>query len=524
MWEPPLSPKQRDLYLTTKRLVLAVGPRACGKTWALEHIVLRHAWRTNPSRFAIICKTTRAGSLGVWPELTTVIFDEWVKAGICTEDSDFGWTVTPRTDPTTKIRHAKLRNRYGGESELLLFPVERAADAMDKLLSTQFSGIWISEAHLYESRELFDVARNQLRLAGVPFKDTRLLCDCNPPDEGTEHWLYDVFYRERLLEPDRFPTDWDEETAKAFVEHQKSMEVFEFSLADNTFLDPGLANQIRATYARDPEAFARLVRGEWLNRSNPRSVFVGCWDANKHVFGNASSPDEGDWEVLAPSNGLHAFRAGAAVEVLAGWDLGDTNHAWAALQPWEDSQGRICFDILDEVLHLREKITVEEMTLEVMEHMRMLEGLAGFPVEWIHYSDSSAMLFRSSARKTNTLSSEDDLTDAGLVLSASRGEIELVGAAAVKKVNWQRRRVLLLQQLLSENRIRVSAHCKGIIEMFQKLRKDTSEKASTYLAPGQDVKHLFDAVSYPVSMRLLGHLEDSYAPKTASKPVMVSSR
>ena len=67
VWEPPLGPKQRELYRSEKRIVLATGPRLCGKTWGLENLVHRHLWRTNPSRFAIICKTTRAGSLGVWP-------------------------------------------------------------------------------------------------------------------------------------------------------------------------------------------------------------------------------------------------------------------------------------------------------------------------------------------------------------------------------------------------------------------------------------------------------------------------
>ena len=226
VWEPPFGDKQRAMYRSDSRFMLAVGPRACGKTWGLENLVFQHLWRTNPSRFAIICKTTRAGSLGVWPELTTTIYDIWREAGVSSEVAEFGWTVTPRTDPTTKIRHAKLRNRFGGESELLLFPVERSQEALDKLLSTQFSGVWISESHLYESRELFDVAKNPLRLAGVPTAKTRLFCDCNPPEEGTAHWLYEIFYHERHLPPEKFPEDWDEATREAFLEHQRDLTVF----------------------------------------------------------------------------------------------------------------------------------------------------------------------------------------------------------------------------------------------------------------------------------------------------------
>lgn len=194
------------------------------------------------------------------------------------------------------------------------------------------------------------------------------------------------------------------------------------------------------------------------------------------------------------------------------------------MQPWENDDGRLCFDILDELLHLRERKSVEDVTKEVhRKRMPALVDLAGFPVAWTHYSDSSSMLFQSSAVRGDAVPTDDELTDAAIVSATSGGEIELIGAAAVKKVNWQRRRVALLCQLLAEKRIRVSAHCTGVIEMFEKLRKDTGDKASTYLAPGQDVKHLFDAVSYPIAMRLIDQLSDSPAPRIADRR-MISVR
>lgn len=523
MWEPPLGPKQREAYRNAKRFNLMSGPRMCGKTWVLEHLVLKHAWR-HQARFAIICKTTRQGSLGIWPELTTTIYDVWKEAGVCSAEADFGWTKPPTTDPTTKIRHARLRNRFGGESEILLFPVERAEDAKDKLFSTQFSAIWISEAHLYESRELYDVAKQQLRLAGVSPSDTRIYCDCNPPDEGTSHWLYDVFFRERHLnlEEDEQAKLWDEKTKAAFIDQQKDTEVYEFSLDDNTFLDPKLAAQVRATYARSPDDFKRFVLGEWLDRSSPSSVFRGVWDRNLHLVGDTSAPNEADWQVMVPASGPHTATSGRKTELLGGWDLGNSNHAWVALQPWFDIHGRPCFDVLDELLILRGKVTIEEVTKRIQARMREIESAAGFPVNWVHFSDSSAMQFRAATFRGDALPSDDELTDAGLVSAASKGEIDLIGSAAVKKEAWQQRRVWLLSQLLAENRLRVSAHCFGVIEMFEKLRRDNGEKAKTFLAPGQDVKHLFDALSYPIAMKMVDTLTSPPTPRTASR--MISSR
>jgi hypothetical protein len=60
--------------------------------------------------------------------------------------------------------------------------------------------------------------------------------------------------------------------------------------------------------------------------------------------------------------------------------------------------------------------------------------------------------------------------------------------------------------------------------MFEKLRKDVTDKASTYLAPGQDVKHLFDAVSYPIAMRLIDQLSDTPGPRVVSDRRMISVR
>jgi hypothetical protein len=222
--------------------------------------------------------------------------------------------------------------------------------------------------------------------------------------------------------------------------------------------------------------------------------------------------EEADWQVLAPSDGLHAVREGKDVLLLQGWDPGDVNHAWGAIQPWEDDTGRRCFDILDEWVSLGERVSVESMTRTVMRRTEELEAFAGFPVTWVHYSDSSAMKFRSSARRGEAVPGDDELTDAAIVSSASGGQIELVGAAEVKKVGWQRRRVGLLLQLLAERRIRVSAHCLWTIRMFERLRKDTASKASTYLAPGQDEKHIFDAISYPIAMQMIDELSSPGEP------------
>ena len=102
--------------------------------------------------------------------------------------------------------------------------------------------------------------------------------------------------------------------------------------------------------------------------------------------------------------------------------------------------------------------------------------------------------------------SEDELVDAALIEEASDDEIQLIGSGQLKKPGWQRKRVTFIAQLLKAGRIRVSANCKWVIRMFEKLKKASDPKSKTYLDPVQTEKHIFDALSYVICMYLLDEM------------------
>jgi hypothetical protein len=477
----------------------------------VEHLVNRHLWRHN-ARVALITKTTRQGSLGVWPELTGTIFNEWVEAGISNGNYDFGWTQKPRRDPITKIHNAKVRNMHGGESELVLFPIEHEGEALDKLLSTQFSMIWLSEGHLYHDRKIFDTALGQLRLPGVPFKDTMLLVDTNPPETGTQHFLYDVFFKERVM--DEWPDYFTEETIAAFKERQRQMGVFRFPIESNTFLDPGLKAQIIAQYAHDRFAYRRYVLSEWID-GVVTGIFSSVFKRNTHVVGSADAREPEDWEVIYPVDTADAVLDGGIPLLVCGWDIGEVNHAWACLQPVYIGDV-VSFRILDELVVTKVEMSVEEFTDAVMERMNVVKARAGFEVVWRHFSDSSAFEFRAAIRRSD-LPLDSDMTDAALVEARTKGEIILEGSAQVKKPGWQRRRVNFISQLLRQGRLFVSANCKMVVAMFCGLRRASgSTGAGPYLDPEQIEKHPFDAVSYAISMFALDEILEGGKPD--SKP------
>lgn len=476
---------------------------------------MKHLWRFN-ARVAIITKTTRQGSLGVWPEFISTTYNEWLDAKIGSPIADFGWAQKPHRDPITKIHRARLTNRHGNSSELVLFPIEHATDALEKLLSTQFSMVWISEGHLYDDRAIFDTALGQLRLTGVPFEDTALLVDTNPPESGTQHFLHDIFFKERTR--DEWPDYYTEETIAAFKERQRQMGVFRFPIESNTFLHPGLKAQIIAQYAHDPFAYRRYVLSEWID-GVVSGVFSNVFFRQKHIVGNADHRDPQEWEIIPPVGTSDAVMEGGIPLLIAGWDMGEVNHAWACVQPVYDGDV-VKFRVLDEVVVTGTEMSVEDFTELVMERMKAIEAMAGFQVTWQHYSDSSAFEFRSAIRRSD-LPLDADMTDAALVMEKSNGEIILEGSAQVKKPGWQRRRVNFIGQLLRENRLAVSANCKAIIAMFCGLRKATKKTLTgSYLDPEQIEKHPFDALSYAISMFAL---EEVLAGGAESRAVEIRS-
>lgn len=506
MWEPNLTDLQRAFYRSTARLKLAYGARASGKTWGVEHCVMRHAWRNN-ARIAVITKTTRTGSLGVWPELTGVIFNEWVNAGIASDVADFGWAEKPKQDNITKIHTASVYNRLGGKSQFVLFPIEHPGDALEKLLSTQWSYVWISEGHLYKdskdakARDIFDTALGQLRLAGVPWEETGIVVDTNPPDSGTKHWLYDIFFRERVMS--EWPDYFTAETIAAFRQRQEQMEVHRFPIESNTFLHPGLRAQIIAQYAHDRFAYRRFVNSEWID-GIVIGVFSGIFSRNRHVVGSCDHKDRAEWEVIPPVDTQEVVLEGGLPLLLCGWDIGDVNHAWVCAQPVYIDQ-EIGFRVLEEHVITRGTTSTEDFTAIVLEKMDRIERSAGFKIEWRHFSDSSAFEFRSAISRKD-LPIDADMTDAAIVESASGGRIELEGSAEVKKPGWQRRRVNFMAQLMREDRFVISAQCTAVIEMCSSLRKAATTGSKTFLDPEQDAKHPFDALSYLVSMFCLDEM------------------
>ncbi|HYE32127.1 MAG TPA: phage terminase large subunit [Methylomirabilota bacterium] len=482
IWSPVLSPKQLEVFNLNTRYNLVSGPRLSGKTIAVAKKVVRHTWETDRARVAVFAKTIKNAKVGPWDDLLRCI-EEWIEAGV---ESEFGhvfeYTVEPKIDGATRMHYLRIRNYYGTESEITLHSLDYDGDVNAKVFGTRFSMFWFSELQHFKDPAVFDASIQQLRMMHLPYEQHMWIADTNPPEDGPNHFAFQKWFKDRL--------DIDNPDPE-FQSFRRDLSLVEISVEENPFLDPRQLASLKATYRHDPEGYDRFVRGIWtFSAGHGDKHFSSIFRPSVHVLGEAVGNDPTQWTYLNPDPDC--------VELITGWDLGLVNHSAHILQKRMNEDGRYCYDVLDDLVTVKEDCTIEEFTLAFIEKMDRMEKILGRKVQWRHWSDDSA--FRQRSRLMNM----DDY-DALLVEQISGGRIRFWSASKAKTNGGVRKRVAEIRKLLIENRIAISAHCKPTIEMFKHLRRGAKEL--DFVLRGDPHKHPFDSLSYAIVMEQLGDLE-----------------
>ncbi len=478
IWIPRLFPKQLEVFNSKARALLVSGPRYSGKTWAVLHKVVRHLWETPGARVALFSKTIKnAKDGGIWEDLISYTLPEWFNANLMgqNEDITFEYTVEPKIDGQTRTLYFKVRNYYGGESELKLFSLDYDQDVQAKVKGTRFSMIWFSELSNFLDRRVFTITKQQLRMPHLRDDQQQWIADTNPADEGADSWIYKVFYEERLLDepPIQFQTEEEKDGFRAF---QKQLGLVEIMIDENPYLTPQKKMEIKSDYHYDPELYAQMVEGKWTGAGgNKKCVFYDVFK-KQHVIGDASALNENDWEIIIPSENC--------IELITGWDLGDTNHS-AHIMERIVVGNETHWRVLDELVVIGQKVSISDFTYAFMEKMDFIEKSLNKKVMWRHWSDDSASRYRSAV---------DDM-DSNIVRRASEGRIDLIPVH--KPDGTVLKRAHLLRRLLYENRIYFSANCLRTIEMLKRLRFG---KTKTEPIERDKHKHPFDSLTYAILM------------------------
>lgn len=476
-WEPELNPTQRLIFHDASPFILSHGEKGSGKSIGAEHKLVRHCYENWDALGLIITPSIRTGKFGVIHDLETLILPAW------TEGIGLDW-LPSKLDPNTKDRVLKIANRFGDWSTILQIsiPYEEAIEARIKGIHPSFC--LADELTDCNGRGYFTLITAQMNRRRHIHGPQQYVATCNP--KGPSNWVYQVFFEE--------PVD------KVTGERDPNFAVYHVPFRENSHR-PEMAKYIetleRAVRA-DPIARARLIEGKWIEQPTGDSLFRNQFRPDRHIVG-----DEKAGTGLLPVKGLPC---------VWGYDLGQVYNAAVLLQYVPLKNGPIWM-VLDEVVHLREKITYRQMASEIVERMLEWNKVTGTKIPWEHVADNSAVnQWRPGGQGSfDSYEFEKEYNRAGLL----HGLPQMRMRGAPKGSGSVGMRVRLVQGLLTNDSILVSAQCRHTKEMLMMLE---SEKNTDDLRPRKTVAghiHVWDAMSYPIIANEIGGLVASNEPAVA---------
>jgi PBSX family phage terminase large subunit len=498
-WVPTLSEKQMAVFNCYKRYVLCSGGRRNGKSIACGHKVFRHLWETKGAYYALIAPTIKvAKEGGAFQDLVNIIAPIWMDAGIvgpqgmpiaytsCKQGGEPG----PVMDAATRTSRFRIRNFWGGESELILFSIDNENDIESILRSKRFSGVWISEGGNFKSDKIFKEVIQMLRMYHLQPEEHQLIIDTNPAEEGKNHWIYQKWWVERMRdEPPKALQKTDKNphgiTTEEWLMVRKDYELFEFQLEDNPFLKPVEIAELKASNCDNQGEYDRNILGLWSEGHGlVGKVFADIVDISK-VF----IPDSIDMDPLT-------------TDLISGWDMGAVNNA-AVLVEKVIYNNVSTYRVLNEIVSLDEKISTAAFAIETWEAMEKLAQYYGKQFIWKHWSDDNALnVWRPGAEGY----------DATIVYNATDKQISL--QAVDKPKESVPTGIKMMRRLLMENRLFVGENCPHVKKMLLGLTETDIENDASNT-------HIFDALRYVIYMEERTGLMMGSVPKSAARSMHV---
>jgi len=485
--EPPaliLSPKQQALIeaCRKKKFVLASGPRYSTKTCGCLVALCDHAWRTDRGNIAIVAVSQSAGlDSGVWEDLVTSILPSYMS-----QNTGMTWVREPFVANVTKKPTCEVSNAFGNRTRIQLDSLKYEHEAEARFKGKRYSMMYISELSNFLRRKTFDVWGECLRMLHLKPEDHLFLADTNPADEGERSWIYQLWYVLRNT-----PT---EELADPMLAALKQhLELVEFELADNLFVDRERIDELIGRYVHDQDLYNRYVKGLWIQAST-NALFAQVFRPLRHVIGEIETPANPDPAIMVPEQ--------STFELGGGWDPGDSVNSAAViiekvLRKLPDGRTEPVFKILDELVIVNEDHTIDDFTQRFVEKMDWWAQRMGREYHWKHWSDRSVFDVREP--RENKYYHQ-------LIYEASGGRVTLMAAERGRKSVQQR--VDLCRRLLFDDRLFVSNDkCPQAIAMFKSLRRGKSEIAT--IARGSPFKHVFDAIMYYIASECYDELQQS---------------
>lgn len=501
IWGPLLAPKGYSVLNCRKRNILCHGSKKSGKTLALACKFLQHCWEIDGAVAALVCRTQNNAKIGTWRVLHKVVLEGYLAA-------NFGMRIAVhKHDPSSKMEFYVVTNAHydpakhggkwdkdgnctqvprGGTSQFELHSLHFEQEVEDKFKSAEFTMVWLSEADLFHDKTSFNTLSDQLRGIGVSDDKRQFIIDANPPEEGEDHWLHEVFWSAQDPESRFFNPHFHDDYAR-----------FDFNLDDNPFLPEKQKQDLKVRYKSNPAAYQRFIEGKMVKDATT-GAFADVFMPNIHVVGEAKGLKPEDWSVLVPGANTSLL--------LTGTDTGDISHASSFIAVRYNEKGEMCFDQFDEICFIERPVMVAEFLRRVIQRVdfwtKWMKDEYGTCPEWHHHADSQVFLFDPRAGN-----------DAQTFYRLSEKRMHFIASDDQKRKGAVAQRIAMVRRLLFEDRLRVSAHCfhqiGALMFMRDKKKKGIGKNKGQNLADKRH-SHAFVSLAYALEAEIpLEGLEDS---------------
>jgi len=485
VWLPQINLKQLEIFNDYHRYLLVEGPRKSSKSFGVANKVIKHAFNVNGAMVGVVCKTIKnAKSAGVWVLLTKML-QKW--ADPVTGCPGFEITEGPKVAGDSKMSFVRIRNQWGTISEIQCHSLEHAKEVEAKFKGPAYSMFWLSEFDQYCDEAAFHIFCDALRLTpDVPYEDHQIICDCNPPDTGTENWMYDLWF---VFRGNKLEGEDGNEPDEAMQLLYDGLHRIRVMIDDNPQLDKRERMEMEARYRKRPSLYARFILGHWV-QDVMDGHFSDVWDEAMHVVGSKLTGER-----IVPTE--------HCTTLFCGWDMGERNHSFHIIEKVTDTVGThenghpitiVSFNVLDELVVLKKMQRKRKVPMSIREFVEMalrkmdfwsdyVQKATGYHVKFRHLSDTSAFEISAKAEKS----------DAMIALEVSSGRIAL--EKAKKYPGSNKDKVEIIWDLLHGGRIRVSDQLERTKLMFTNVRR--GETKDEYVR--NDIhKHPFDSLAYVI--------------------------
>lgn len=510
-----IAPKQLEgmKLCHEKKFVLFSGPRRSAKSMGALAALCDHAWNTPHGEIALVAVSQTAGlQSGMWDQLVEGILPKYMALG-----QGMKWIREPFTAQSSKRPTCIVTNRFGGRCRFQLESLKDEREVEERFKNKNYTAVFVTELSNFRQRKTFSIWTQTLRsIHGLDSSQFLFLGDTNPSDEGTDSWIYHLWFVYRTQTYEQY-CDFQAErglpisSEPDFAVLKSQLGLLEFEIEDNFFLTDADISTLITEHEHDQDLYDRYILGKWVTASTG-ALFAKHFREAFHVAGELETPGNPDPMMLVPQS--------STWKLYISIDPGTSANSYGSifdkitLDLPNNRKSLPIFSILDEAAIIAEDHTIEDFTLMLCEKMFWWEQYCDRIFEWQAWSDRSVfeqrenlskkyyhqLIFEISSRywqqKYDELGTEQYAKRAIGLQAADRTPGSLKG------------RVDLARRVMFENRMIVSkTRCPKLIQCFKSM--PSSKNDSDVPPKGHYMKHCFDGTFYGIA-------EESYDEATSA--------